>query len=462
MKSRILVVDDDPAMCQLLEARLSKRGYKVTSTPGAEEAELVLGNEDFDVVVTDLNMPVHSGLWLCERIVANRPEVPVIVLTAFGSMQTAVSAIRAGAYDFVTKPIEIDVLCIAMDRAANHRRLSAEVKRLERAVQADRGKRCSILGDSAPIRMVHDLIDRVAGVDSSVLVTGESGTGKELVARAVHDRSERRAAPFVAVNCAALPEALLESELFGHAKGAFTDAKAARTGLLLQAQGGTIFLDEIGEMPLPIQPKLLRVLQDRRVRPVGSDREVPFDARLVTATNRDLETLVEQGRFREDLLFRINVIRIELPPLRSRGGDILLLARHFLAQFAERMHKPVVGISEAAAERLLSYAWPGNVRELQNCVERAVALTRFEMLLVEDLPDKLRTYRSEPVVIAGDDPSEILPMDEVEKRYIAKALAAFGGNKALAARALGFDRKTLYRKIERYRIASGSEPPSGS
>src|SRR5690606_2490159 len=303
---------------------------------------------------------------------------------------------------------------------------------------------------SPAMRKVNDLIGRVAESDANVLITGESGTGKELVARALHMRSPRSGGPFVAVNCAAVPETLLESELFGHAKGAFTDARQARTGLFVQASGGTLFLDEVGEMPLGMQPKILRSLQERRVRPVGGNTEVPFDARLITATNRDLETEVAERRFREDLYYRINVVRIEVPPLRARGNDILLLAQHFIERAAQRSGKSVVGLVSAAAEKLLSYDWPGNVRELENCIERAVALTRFDQVTVEDLPEKVRNYQSSHIVVASDDPNELLPMQEVERRYIQRVLKSVGGNKTQAAKVLGFDRRTLYRKLDRY------------
>jgi two-component system response regulator HydG len=287
-----------------------------------------------------------------------------------------------------------------------------------------------------------------------VLINGESGTGKELVARALHEKSRRASGPFVAVNCAAMPEALLESELFGHAKGAFTDAKAARSGLFVQAHGGTLFLDEVGEMPLGLQPKLLRALQERVMRPVGGDREVSFDVRLVAATNRDLEGMVEENRFREDLYYRLNVVQMELPPLRSRGGDILLLAQHFIEHFAARADKRVTGLHEAVAERLMSYSWPGNVRELRNCIERAVAVTGAERLTVEDLPEKIRAYRASHVVVASGDPSELTTLEEVERRYILRVMEEVKGNKSLAAQILGLDRKTLYRKLDRIK---GSE-----
>jgi two-component system response regulator HydG len=281
-------------------------------------------------------------------------------------------------------------------------------------------------------------------------VTGESGTGKDLVARALHQRGPRSAGPFVAINCAAMAESLLESELFGHKRGAFTDARESRPGLMIQAKGGTLFLDEIGDMSGAMQAKLLRAIETRTVRPVGSDTEVPIDVRFVAATNRDLESDAEEGRFRQDLFFRINVIQIAVPSLRVRGNDILLLAQNFLEKAAARANKAVVGFSPPAAERLLGYSWPGNVRELQNAVERAVALCTFDRVSPEDLPERIRTHRRSQLVVGGDDPSGLLPMHEVERRYILHVLEAARGNKTVAARILGFDRRTMYRKLERF------------
>jgi two-component system response regulator AtoC len=312
------------------------------------------------------------------------------------------------------------------------------------------------------MRKVYDRISRLAESDASaVLLTGESGTGKELVARALHRRSRRSAGAFVGINCAAMPETLLESELFGHVRGAFTDAKSARKGLFVEANRGTLFLDEIGELPLMVQPKLLRALETRCVRPVGGTTEVPFDVNLVTATNRDLETAVAEGRFREDLFYRINVVRLDLPPLRARGGDALLLAQHFLERFTARSGKSVRRLSSAVAEKLLAYAWPGNVRELQNCIEHAVALARFEEVTVEDLPERIRNYRSSNVLVVGDDPSELVPMEVVERRYVLRVLEAVGGNRSVAARILGYDRKTLYRRLESYGVPSGADKTDG-
>jgi two-component system response regulator HydG len=300
------------------------------------------------------------------------------------------------------------------------------------------------------MKKVFDLIRRVADTDTSVLITGESGTGKELVTRALHEGSARGDASFIAVNCAAVPANLLESELFGHAKGAFTDAKRDRKGLFLRAEGGTVLLDEIGEMPSEMQPKLLRVLQERKLRPVGADGEIPFDTRIVSSTNRDLETAVEEGRFREDLFYRLNVVQIHVPPLRARGNDILLLAQHFLEQVAERMDKAVRGITSEAAKKLLEYDWPGNVRQLENVIERAVTLTQFDKLTVEDLPDKITAYEAPPQQLGAADPEHMLSLAELERRYIEQVLTATDGNKTQAAKVLGLDRRTLYRKLERW------------
>jgi len=452
VKGRVLVVDDDASMCDMLVSDLGELGFEVKARTAAPAALEALVASEFDAVVADLNMPGMSGLELCERIVASRPDVPVIVITAFGSIQTAIAAIRSGAYDFVTKPLEVDALGLALERAIQHRRLSDEVRRLRQAVEEGR-RFGTLLGTSPAMRRMYELLDRIADSSASVLIAGETGTGKELVARALHERGRRKAGPFVAVDCASLPEPLLESELFGHVRGAFTDAHAARKGLFVQASGGALFLDEIGDLPLALQAKLLRALQTRCVRPVGANDEVPFDVNLIAATNRDLESAVEEGRFREDLYFRINVIHVEMPPLRARGGDVLLLAQHFVDRYAAQAGKRVTGLSPDAAERLLAYVWPGNVRELENCIERAIALTRHETIGLDDLPEKIRGFQRSHVLVAGDDPSELAPLEEVERRYVLRVMEAVGGSKTLAARVLGIGRKTLYRKLEQYKIA---------
>ncbi|WP_224244855.1 sigma-54-dependent transcriptional regulator [Hyalangium gracile] len=448
MPGRILIAEDEREMRALLDKGLTRRGFTPRVCETADEALALVVAEDFDAVLTDLRMPGMSGLALCERIVLTRPDIPVVVVTAFGSMETAVAAIRAGAYDFITKPVDLDALVLVLERAVRHRALREEVRRLRQAL-AQGVELGGLVGQSPALRQAYTVIDRVADVDTTVLITGESGTGKEVAARALHTRGRRRAGPFVAINCAAMPEPLLESELFGHVKGAFTDAHASRTGLFVQASGGTLFLDEVGELPLGLQPKLLRALQERKVRQLGGNEEVAFDARIVAATNRDLELAVEEGRFREDLYYRLNVINLELPPLRARGNDVLLLSQHFVEHFAARTGKRVLGLSPAAAQKLLAYGWPGNVRELQNCIERAVALTTFEQLTVEDLPERVRSYTAPRVLPEVSDVSEWVTLEEVERRYIHRVLEAVGGSRTLAARVLGVDRKTLYRKLHR-------------
>jgi len=452
----VLIVDDDQSMAETLTKAMTRRGFTVSWRTSAAEALQLLDEQDFDVVVTDLHMEGMNGFAFCERIVNNRPDVPVVMITAFGSLDSAVGAIRVGAYDFITKPFDVEALQLTLSRAVQHRRLRDEVKRLRQVVSDARGID-QLLGSSAAVQKVKELIERVADADAALLITGESGTGKELVARAVHQRSHCATGPFVAINCAAIPEALLESELFGHVKGAFTDARAPRQGLFLKASGGTLFLDEIGEMPLAMQPKLLRALQERTVRPVGGDLEIPYEARVITASNRDLETEVAERRFREDLFYRINVLRIDVPPLRVRGSDVLFLAQHFLALVSQQAGKRVVGLSPPVAEKLMAYGWPGNIRELQNCIERAVAYTRFDELTVDDLPEKIRNYRSTDLDIPGVGAHEVLTMDEVERRYILRVLKQLDGNKTTAAEVLGFDRRTLYRKLERWGAALEAE-----
>ena len=460
MSGSILVVDDDADTRELIVDILIRRGFSAFDAPGGAEALELVRQREIDVVVTDFQLGGMSGIEVCRQLSELRPDVPVIVLTGHGNMDLAISAIRAGAYDFITKPITEEVLGLSVSRALQHRQLKYEVGRLREAV-SNGARPANIVGDSPPIQRILELIDQVADSDASVLVTGESGTGKELVARAIHDRSHRASAPFIAINCAAMPATLLESELFGHVRGAFTDAKRARPGLLVQASGGTLFLDEIGEMPQEMQVKLLRALQERKVRPIGGEEEVPFDARLITATNRDLQHEVDEGRFRADLFYRINVVFVDVPPLRARQADVITLAQHFLHRHAERNGKPVVGISAPAARKLVDYDWPGNVRELENCIERAVALTRGSEITIDDLPEGVRTYQSTRLVITGENPDEMLTLDEMERRYIRRVLTACNGNKSQAAKVLGLDRRSLYRRLESLEIkgAKTTMPP---
>lgn len=447
MDRRVLVIDDDLSMLELLRAELELRHFEIDTQTSPEAALRALAERDFDVVLSDISMRGMSGVDLCREVVTLREDTPVIVMTAFASIESAIASIRAGAYDFVTKPFDMNDLVLTIERSLKHRELREEVKRLRQAVSEQRPMD-EIIGESSVMKKMYDLIARVAPTDATVLVTGESGTGKELVARTLHERSPRSSGSFVAINCAAMPESLLESELFGHTKGAFTDARAARQGLFAKASGGTLFLDEVGDMPPGMQAKLLRALQERKVRPVGGDAEVPFDVRLIAATNRDLDADVQEGRFREDLFYRVNVVQVHVPPLRARDNDVLLLAQQFLKRGQAKTGGGVVGMKSATAERLMAYPWPGNVRELQNCIERAVALTQFDRIGVDDLPERIANFKSSRVTIGVTDPSAILPMDEVERRYITQVLETLGGNKASAARVLGMDRRTLYRKLE--------------
>ena len=459
MDPRILVVDDEQDLCDLLSLSLETDGAHVVATTSAREALDLVGRDDFDVVLTDLGMAEMDGLEVCRRIEAMAPGLPVVVVTGMGSMDSAIAAMRAGAYDFITKPIDPKLLSISVSRAVEHKRVHAEVRRLREAVEGASSPPDGIIGSSRAMKDVHDVIARVAQSEATVLIQGETGVGKELIARRVHDSSSRKNGPFVAINCAAVPQSLLESELFGHARGAFTDAKAERMGLFVQAHRGTLFLDEIGDLPLEIQPKLLRALQERSVRPVGSNVEVPFDARLVAATNRDLDEEVEEKRFRQDLYYRVNVVRIAVPPLRDRDADVLELAQHFLAQHALRSGGTPVGLSPETAEKLMEYRWPGNVRELENCIARGVAFARYDKLTIDDLPEKVRSYRTDRFVVSANDALEVIPLGELERRYIQRVLTLFEGNKSRTAQVLGIDRRTLYRKVEKWR---GTNPVPNS
>ena len=421
-KSRILVVDDDPAMRDMVATHLTRQGYPVATCASAAEA-LAVPNESIDVVVTDMRMPDQDGLVLCRALQARMPAVPVILTTAFGSMDIAIAALRAGAFDFLPKPFRIDTLIAVIERANGHR---------ERRLAPT----ATLFGESAELSELRTRVARLGASEAPVLVRGESGTGKELVVRALHAASPRAAGPLIAVNCAAMPAALLESELFGHARGAFTGAHGDAPGLFAAARGGTLFLDEIGELPLELQPKLLRALQERAVRPVGASAEVPVDVRVIAATHRDLEALVAAGMFREDLYFRVHVLTLTVPPLRARGGDPVVLAKHFTA-------KPLAPAVEAL---FAAYPWPGNVRELESAIAHATALATGDQIEIADLPDRLRAWTSK--LPPSDDP--LCSLAELERRHVARVLERAGGNKAAAARVLGIERKTLYRMLDRW------------
>lgn len=447
---RVLVLDDDKEMCALVADMLGPRGFTVRAGDHLQDIAAQLDDTAAEVLLTDLRMPKIDGLGLCRRVAEARPEVPVVVMTGFGSMATAIEAIRAGAYDFVTKPIEAEPLALSLTRAVRHGRLQAEVRRLQTVRARSDDGTSGIVGESAAMRRVRELVLQVAALDVTVLLVGESGTGKEVVARALHLASGRRDGPFVAVNCAAVPEQLLESQLFGHVRGAFTDARSDRQGLFVQASGGTLLLDEIGDLPLALQPKILRALQERVVRPVGSDREIPFDARVLVATNKDLETAVKEGTFRRDLYYRVHVVKAELPPLRDRGEDVLALAQIFLERAAHRMRRPVRGISATGASALLAHDWPGNVRELQNAIERAVALTRYDEIVAADLPRPSLSQASRN----AEEGVELISLDELERRHVLAVLAAVDNSRKRASAVLGVDPKTLYRKLMQWSAGS--------
>jgi DNA-binding NtrC family response regulator len=450
MIGHILIVEDDKDMCEMLDVGLSRRGFTTRSCFGGQEGIIAIDSEQPDVILTDVNLPDVSGMQVCREVVEKWPEIPVIIMTAFGSMETAIEAIRVGAYDFITKPLDMDILAVALQRAVEHRKLKQQVQVLSEAFERIHSF-SGLLGESQVMKDLFSLLERIADSETSVLITGESGSGKEITARALHEYSRRKDKPFVAINCSALPDNLLESELFGHVKGAFTDAWQDRKGLLLEADGGTLFLDEIGDIPLSLQPKLLRALEERTVRPVGGNWEISVDVRVIAATNIDIEQAVENGLFREDLYYRLNVIKLEIPPLRTRGADILLLADKFVRDFAGKQGKKVTGLAESTAKRLLGYVWPGNVRELRNAMEHGVAMTLFDKIVSEDLPRKIRSHtgNGNALFLETDNPMELTSLEEMSRRYIAHVLKTAQGNQSVAAQILQIDRKTLYRKLQK-------------
>jgi len=448
--TRMLVVEDDAVARDLLCEILHGEGFEVEAVDDGAPAVERAADGRYDLVLSDVRMERVDGLEVLRAFAEKSPSTPVILITAFGDVTGAMEAIGHGAYDYVSKPFNVEDLRLTVARALERRRLSAE------AIAAPAGgskqtQVAEIEGKSQRMLDVYKLVARVAPSTATVLVVGESGTGKELVARAIHNRSPRASKPFVPVNCTALSESLLESELFGHARGAFTGAVAAKRGLFETANEGTLFLDEIGDMGPKMQAQILRVLQDGEMRPVGGTDAIRVDVRLVCATNRDLEAEVKAGRFREDLYFRINVVTVRMPPLRDRAGDIPILVRHFINKVARREARNEASVSPEALAVLTRYSWPGNVRELENAVERAVAVAKGNVILPSDLP--VEVYGGSPVPPAGiidDRPT----LGELEKRYIALVLAECGGNKKRAAEKLGIDRRTLYRAIERSGEAS--------
>ncbi len=444
----ILVVDDDESILDMTEDLLTEAGFEVTKCGSGTEALSLADDRDWDVVLSDLQMPETNGLELLAAMRERRPDTPVILMTAFGTIQSAVQAMRGGALDFVTKPFQADELLVSLERAFERRVLEEENRRLRRAV-ARVSSFGELVGKSQAMNEIYAMIKKVGANRSNILISGESGTGKEVVARSIHFTGARASKPFIPINCTAMPEGLLESELFGHVRGAFTGAHANKKGLFEAAEGGTLFLDEIGDMPLSLQGKLLRVLQDREVRPVGGTHSTKIDVRIVAATNQDVHRAIEDGQFRQDLYYRLNVIQIRIPPLRERTEDIPVLAESFLRKHSDDLR---VRFSDAALRKLSRGVWPGNARELENCVERALALTGSSEILANDI-----LIPEDPATGDGSI-EEMLIRIALEKRltvrrltdaYVDAVLEASNGSKSEAARILGVNRRTLYRRKER-------------
>lgn len=440
-KAMIGVIEDDPALQELLVEELEAEGYKVMAWGSVEAFKKSV--TPLDLVISDIRLPGLSGLSLLESLKNEDNSPALLLITAFGTVDQAVDALKQGADDFLTKPLDVEHLLLSVKRILEHRSLQRELKRYRQQQKGPGG----LVGQSPSMRKLYDQIERIAPADGSVLITGESGTGKELVAKALHQLSDRAEQSFQAVNCAGIPADLMESEFFGHAAGAFTGAQKKRQGLLKQADGGTLLLDEIGEMPMALQAKLLRVLQEGTIRAVGSDEEETVNVRILAATHQDLEQQVEDGCFRQDLFYRLETFSLRVPPLRERGEDIERLANYFLQQLQKNSDKPVRSISPAALEQLYCYRFPGNVRELQNAIERAFTFSRDDKIAVEDLPQRILDSEHEPDVEYG---TEWPTLDEYQNQYIRKVLAHAEGNKSKAAEILGVTRRTLYRWLEQH------------
>jgi DNA-binding NtrC family response regulator len=443
----ILIAEDEDLMRAILLRLLEEAGYRVIATANAEEALERFASEDVAVTITDIRMTGMDGLALLDRIKDIDPEALVIVMTAYSSVDSAVAALRKGAYDYITKPFVNEDLLQSVKNALRQRELFRENRALRRELDR-RYSFSEIIGTSPALQAVFRLVEKVAATNTNILIEGESGTGKELIARAIHHNSPRAEAQFVAVNCGAIPETLLESELFGHTKGAFTGAHTNKAGLFRSAEGGTVLLDEVGEITPAMQVRLLRALQEHEVTPLGSSIAVPFDARIICSTNRDLEKEVAEGRFREDLFYRLNVIEIHLPPLRQRREDIPLLVRNFITRTAREQERNEKAIEPEAMSALINYSWPGNVRELQNAIERAFTLSG-DVIDLDSLPPRVREATN--VQTTMRDPDGLRPtLEEIERRHILETLAAVNQDKARAANILGIDLSTLYRKLKRY------------
>jgi len=446
----ILVVDDDRALRELLKDLLEEEGYRCEAVNSAETAIALLEEKTYDLLISDLRMTGLSGLDLLKQARLQRRDQAMIIITAFGTVATAIESMKQGAYDYLIKPFKREHLLLVVNKAFERIHLQQELLHL-RQVVSKKYQFSNIIGKSKAMQAIFQLIGRVSESTVNISVTGESGTGKELVAKAIHYNSPRKNQPFMAIDCASIPEMLLESELFGHVRGAFTDAKSDKKGLFEVAHGGTLFLDEIGELPLSLQPKLLRVIQEKRVRRVGATHTFPVDIRIISATNRDLLESVKVKQFRDDLYYRLNVLQIDLPPLRKRRDDIPLLASHFLKKYAAEQNKKLEEFSESALNILIKYPWPGNVRELENAIERAVtlALSRKKTVSSEDFPPALTGGREDQLLL-DENLNKLSTLETMQQEYVVRVLQAVGGNKAKAAQVLKIDRKTLYRKLSDY------------
>jgi two-component system, NtrC family, response regulator HydG len=448
-KARILVVDDEASARSGLEKLLRQNGYEVDCAADGAQALVVAGEHPPDVVVTDLRMPEVDGMQLLTKLREQDPDLPVIVATAFGDVSSAVAAMRAGAQDYLTKPIDIDALGVSIERALERRQLLVESENLRRQIRERDGEGLQgLIGASTAMQRVYRTARQVAAARATVLITGESGTGKGELARAIHQLSPRSKHPFTSLACAALPESLLESEMFGHEKGAFTGADRKRIGRFEQAAGGTLFLDEIGDITPLTQVKLLRVLQERTFERVGGNEPIQVDVRLIAATNKDLAAEVREGHFREDLYYRLNVVHVEMPPLRLRGGDVITLATHFLRRFAEENHKRVEGFTDPARSKILGHRWPGNVRELENALERAVVLCPGERIDADDLPFEATEPTGGALRVPGST------MGEIERYAILKTLEAVDGSTSRAAEILDISVRTIQYRLSEYGISS--------
>lgn len=454
LKPRILIADDEPLTLELIFERLQAEGYELEVVSSGEEAIAAAAKSSFKVVLTDLSMPGMGGMEVLAYFTEHYPETLVIVLTGFGTIETAVEAMKRGAYDYLSKPANLDEIVLTLKRAVEHKNLKDENIALRSQIQeAHRLER--LIGQSPEMQNLYRIIRRVSRTDSTVLITGESGTGKELIANAIHFHSDRKDMPFVPINCGAIPEELLESELFGHEKGAFTGAFKERRGRFELANKGTVFLDEIGEMSPKLQVKLLRFIQETKFQRVGGSRTVEVDVRILAATNKDLERAVAESEFREDLFYRLNVIPIQVPPLREREGDIPLLIQHFLKQHCQKKNLPFKRMSRAAIDSLQQYEWPGNVRELENVIERLVILTDSEEIQLGDLPKRMQTalpVETKSIELGEEGINLKETLDELENRLILDALQRSGGVKNKAAKLLGLNRTTLIEKMKKKQI----------